>query len=382
MNMKKYCIEMTRKLFYVFDMVLLALLFFSLEHTMFREDIIIDTMLDVALLLRIIIPFLLYRYEKMAVWEILAFTVLFGIVIYSDVFNNTILNMGQFLSVVSNPAPTTLHEYLVSPRNTLGMAVMRSIIYWVWLIPIAVYVVQTACKLTRNNGYPWYFFIGGIMFKDKVAKTYLRMAAMLAIAYFIGYEMLEHLSFFALLSLSLACYYYWNRYIDRELHWLEYVFLLVGLYIFDKAQYHVDTERILYLTTSAVVIFVVCCWMAYKSRNYLLSFLAFLMAAFLLPTVSLGYNVYQSIEGARAANYDNVGLSNSKGYMYIKRNERSNGKEVRLIGVRDRYRTTIPCEYSFVLPTGPYSPFAKCVKYVGERRDSVVRSVEEGYISE
>lgn len=380
--MKQYFIEMTRKLFYVFDMVLLALLFFSLEHTMFRENIIIDSMIDVALLLRIIIPFLLYRYEKNTVWPITVFTVLFGIVIYSDVFYNTILNLGQLMSVVSNPAPTTLHEYLVSPRNTVGMAVMYGIIYWIWLIPIAVYIIQMFCKLTRDNGYPWYYFIGGIMFNDKVAKTYLRMAAMLAIAYFIGYEMQEHLSFLALLSLSLACYYYWNKHIDRELHWLEYVFLLAGLYIFDKAQYHVDTERILYLITSTVVIFVVCCWMAYKSRNYLIPFLAFLMAAFLLPTVTLGYNVYQSIEGARTTNYGNVGLCNGKGYMYIKRNEMTNGKEIRFIGVRDRYRTTIPCEYSFVLPTGIYSPFAKCVKYVGEKRDSVVRSVEEGYVLE
>ena len=63
-----------RKLFYVFDMVLLALLFFSLGHTMFRENVIIDTLLDVALLLRIVIPFLLYRYEKMAVWPTLVFT--------------------------------------------------------------------------------------------------------------------------------------------------------------------------------------------------------------------------------------------------------------------------------------------------------------------
>lgn len=90
MNMKKYCIEMTRKLFYVFDMVLLALLFFSLEHTLFREDIIIDTMLDVALWLRIIIPFLLYRYEEKAVWPITIFVALFGYVYYSDALYNTI----------------------------------------------------------------------------------------------------------------------------------------------------------------------------------------------------------------------------------------------------------------------------------------------------
>ena len=65
--------------------------------------------------------------------------------------------------------------------------------------------------------------------------------------------------------------------------------------------------------------------------------------------------------------------------MYIKRSETINGKEIRLVGVRDRYRTTIPCEYCFVFPTKMFSPFAKCIK---ENRDSVIRSVEEGYILE
>ena len=371
-----------RKIFYVFDMVLLGFLFFSIGHTMFRENIIIDTLLDVALVFRIIIPFLLYRYEKMAVWPIFAFVVLFGIVIYSDAFYYTVLNMGQFLSVVLNPTSTTLNVYLVSPWNVVGMEVMRGVIYWIWLTPIAVYLIQTACKLTRSNGYHWYYFIGGIMFKDKVAKTYLRMAGMLAIAYFIGYEMQEHLSFFALFSLSIACYYYWNRHVNREPYWLEYVILFAGLYIFDKAQYQVDNKRIMCLVASAVIIFAVCCWMAYKSRNIIVPVLAFVTAAFLLPTVSLGYNVYQGIEGARSINYTNVGLNNNKGYMYIKRSETINGEEVRLVGVRDRYRTTIPCEYAFVYPTKMFSPFAKCVKCTGEKRDSVVRSVEEGYILE
>ena len=83
---------------------------------------------------------------------------------------------------------------------------------------------------------------------------------MLAIAYLIGYEMQETLSFFAMIPLSLSCYYYWNRYIEREPHWFEYVVLFVGLYIFDKAQYKVDGERIMYLAASALVIFVICCW--------------------------------------------------------------------------------------------------------------------------
>ena len=140
-----------------------------------------------------------------------------------------------------------------------------------------------------------------------------------------------------------------------------------------------DDERIIYLITSAVVIFVVCCWMAYKTKNILVPLLAFVMMAFLLSTVSLGYNVYQSMEGARSVNYPNVGLNNSKGYMYIKRDVVVNGNVERRMGVRNRYHTTIPCEYKFVLPTKMFSPFATCIK---ENRDSVVRSVEYGYVLE
>ena len=83
------------------------------------------------------------------------------------------------------------------------------------------------------------------------------------------------------------------------------------------------------------------------------------------------------MEGARSVNYPNVGLSNIKGYVYIKRDVVVNGKVERRIGVRNRYHTTIPCEYKFVLPTKMFSPFATCIK---ENRDSVVRSVEYGYV--
>ena len=69
---------MIRKIFYVFDIVLLGLLVFSFEHTLFRENPVFDRMLDAALILRITIPFLLYRYERMAAWPILAFAILCG----------------------------------------------------------------------------------------------------------------------------------------------------------------------------------------------------------------------------------------------------------------------------------------------------------------
>lgn len=268
---------------------------------------------------------------------------------------------------------------MVLERPIAGEMLMKSIIYWVWLLPATIYAVLYSTKQIKDNGYPWYYIIGGIIFKDRIGKLFLSMSIPLFVALLLGYEMEEYLSFYALISIPLVGYYYWNCHLGRKPHWAEYIALFVGLYVFDKAQYKIDTERIVYLVVSACIIFAVCGWMLYKSRQVVLSVFAFLMTAFLLPTVSLGYNVYQSIEGARSTKYEHVGLSNSKGYMYIRRSIKTNGKEKWYVGVRNRYHTTIPCEYKFVLPTKMFSPFATCIK---ENRDSVVRSVEYGYVLE
>ena len=366
-----------RKGFYVLDMAVFGFFLFALNHTMFIESWIVEAALDFAILLRLSVSLLLYKQERLAVIPLVAFVLLYGVAIYADAFHDFITNMARFPEVfIWNNSD---QEVMVLERPIMGEMLMRSLIYWVWLIPVAIYVVQYATKLTKDNGYPWYYLMCGIVFKDSIGKLLLSMVLPLFVAFLIGYEMQEYLSFYALMSIPLVGYYFWNQHIGRNPHWIEYAALLVGLYVFDKAQYKVDGERVAYLAASAVIIFVVCCWMYYKSRRVVLSTLAFLMMAFLLPTVSLGYNVYQGMEGARSLNYTNVGLSNKKGYMYIKRDVVVNGKVDRCMGVRNRYHTTIPCEYKFVLPTKMFSPFATCIK---ENRDSVVRSVEYGYVLE
>lgn len=366
-----------KKGFYVFDMAVFGFFLFALNHSMFIESWIVEVALDIAIFLRLTVSLLLYKRERLAIVPLVAFVLLYGIAIYEDAFHDFIISMAQFPKGVMG---TEIVEYpMVLERPIMGEMLMRNIIYLVWLIPIAIYVVQYATKLTKDNGYPWYYLIGGIVFKDSIGRLLLSMVLPLFVAFLIGYEMQEYLSFYALMSIPLVGYYFWNQHVGRNPHWIEYAALLVGLYVFDKAQYKVDNERIAYLATSAIIIFAVSCWMFYKSRCLVLSLLAFVMMAFLLPTVSLGYNVYQSIEGARSINYPNVGLSNSKGYMYIKREVVVNGEKSWRIGVRNRYHTTIPCGYKFVLSTKMYSPFATCIM---ENRDSVVRSVEYGYVLE
>ena len=366
-----------RKGFYVFDMAVFGFFLFALNHTMFIESRIVEAALDIALLLRIIVSLLLYKRERLVIVPLTAFVLLYCVAIYADAFHGCIINMARFPEMLlgSNAA----QETMVLERPIIGELLMRNLVYWVWLIPVAIYVVQFATKLTKDNGYPWFYLIGGIVFKNTIGKLLLSMVLPLFVAFLIGYEMQEYLSFYALMFIPLVGYYFWNRHIGREPYWIEYAALFVGLYVFDKAQYKVDGERVAYLAASATIVFAVCCWMCYKSRSVVLSLLAFMMIAFLLPTVSLGYNVYQSTEGARSINYPNVGLSNSKGYMYIKREVVVNGEKSWRMGVRNRYHTTIPCEYKFVLSTKMYSPFATCIK---ENRDSVVRSVEYGYVLE
>ena len=366
-----------RKGFYAFDMAVFGFFLFAINHAMFAENRIVNVALGISLLLRIIVSLLLYKQERLTVFPLLTFTLLFGVAIYADAFRDFVINMARFPEMLFGSYNE--QEPMVIERPIAGEMMMKSIIYWVWLIPVAIYIVQFVTKQTKDNGYPWYYMIGGIVFRENIGKLLLSMVSSLFVAFLIGYEVQEHLSFYALMSIPLVGYYYWNRHLNRNPHFGEYAALLVGLYVFDKAQYKVDGERITYLVASATIIFAVGCWMCYKSRQVVLPLLTFLMIAFLLPTVSLGYNVYQSIEGARSMNYANVGLSNNKGYMYIKRKVVVNGMEHWKVGVRNRYHTTIPCEYKFVLPTKMFSPFATCIK---ENRDSVVRSVEYGYVLE
>lgn len=361
-----------RKGFFVFDIVVFGFFLFALNHTMFIESRTVEVALDIALLLRLTVSLLLYKRERLAMFPLAVFILLLGVAFYEDAFRDCIINMARFPEILMGDE----QESMVLTRPIEGEILMRSVIYWVWLIPIAVYVVQFVTKWTKDNAYPWYYLIGGIVFKDSIGKLLLSMVLPLFVAFLIGYEMQEHLSFYAVVSIPLVGYYFWNRHVGRDPYWIEYAALLVGLYVFDKAQYKVDGERMAYLAASATIVFTVCCWMYYKSRRFVLSLLAFMMMAFLLPTISLGYNVYQGMEGGRSVKYANVGLNSNKGYMYIKWEVVVNGEKILRMGVRNRYHTTIPCEYKFVFPTKMFSPFATCIK---ENRDSVVRSVEYGY---
>ena len=284
--------------------------------------------------------------------------------------------MSEYPSIVLNTQPLDNSRF-ISIRYPDVEFLVRCIIYWAWLMPIVVYAVLAINRRTINNQYRWYDLAGLAIFKDKAGKLLVNMCILAIIALFIGYALDEMLSFYALIVLPMVAYYLLNKYVGRKVYWLEYVLLGVGLYVFDKAQYQVDNERVEYLVASAAIIVAVCVWMLLKTKKMAASLFALAVMAVILPSLSIGYNIYQSMEGARSVNYVTAGMQ--KGYIYIRRVENVNGKRKIRVGIRDRYRTTVPCKFNIILPDGFYSPFALCLN---ERRDSVYYNVEAGYIFE
>lgn len=364
-----------RKGFYVLDLLVLAVLLVCVIHTVVYDNEWGFLILDAALLLRFNSTFLLYRKEKMSIVPIVIFTLLFGFAMLSGTFENTIIRMSEYPSIVLNTQHTG--DEHVCQRYVAMEMLVKCVIYWAWLMPIVAYAVLAISQRLKKNEYRWYDLMGRAMFKDRAGKLLVTTCVLVFIAMLIGYQMDEMLSFYALMTLPLVAFYYLNRYVGRDVNWLEYVILAIGLYVYDKAQYQVDDERVAYLLVSVAFIMAVCIWMLAKTKKIVATLFAFVLMSIVLPGLSIGYNVYQSMEGARSVNYVSPGMKN--GYMYIRRMENVNGKQKMMVGIRDRYRTTIPCQFTIIVPDGLYSPFALCMT---EKRDSVYYNVERGYIFE
>lgn len=362
-----------RKGFYLFDLLVLGVLVLCIEHTMLYRYTWEIWLMDIAVLLRLNSTFLLYRRERLGIFPIAVFTLLFGYYVLVVSFNNMFFRMGEYPSIVLNTQPLG-DNYIWERYPTIELGI-RCIVYWSWLMPILAYAILFLRRKTIKNEYRWYDLVGLAIFKDRAGRLLLTMLLLMFIAYMVGYQLNGQLSFYALMSLPLVAYYHLNKYVERMVHWSEYVILAVGLFIFDKAQYEINEERMMYLAVSGLAILCVCVWMFLRTKRVMASLFALVMAAVVLPGLSIGYNIYQSLEGARSINYVNIGTK--RGYMYIMRSEDDNGAKKMLFGIRDRYRTTIPCQFRVILLDNFYSPFAKCTTEDGK---VLIYNIEKGYI--
>lgn len=87
-----------RKAFYVLDMAVLAFFLFAINHSMYFENWIVEVALDLAILLRITVSLLLYKRERLVIFPLVVFTLLFGIAIYENAFHDFIINIASVVS--------------------------------------------------------------------------------------------------------------------------------------------------------------------------------------------------------------------------------------------------------------------------------------------
>jgi hypothetical protein len=119
------------------------------------------------------------------------------------------------------------------------------------------------------------------------------------------------------------------------------------MYAFNRAQYQCNNERIIHLTISAALVMAVTVWMFAKTKRMMLAMTVFLALAFVVPSMTLGYNIYCCMNAERLRNCKyTTGAFNDDdedfGLMYTY----SRGQ----FGIRDRYHELLPCQYSQIKP--------------------------------
>lgn len=350
-----------RKGFYAFDILMVLIVIATIAHAAVITSYPEILLLDVSVLLRFNTSILLYRRERWSVAPIVVFTVLFGIAYTCGLFDNAIFRTAELLGIMLG--------------NYVNMKFVLNLIFiWMWFAPVAVYAFQAVRRKLVGNDYRWYDIAGLAIFKDRVGIQLVAIGVLTFAAYIMGYSLDLTVTKYSVLAIPLVAYWMVNRFICRKPHWAEYLMLFVALFIFGKAQFKFDNERIIYLAISAVIVFAVCVFMLIKTKKPFATLLALVLLA-VLPALSLGYNVYCCTDGARGQDYK-ARFCNSK-YMYLHRTDMIDGEAVYSFGLRDRYREVIPCKYRFIAPSSPYSSFFNCITETG---DTVVHYIETGEV--
>lgn len=128
--------------FYVFDLLILAVMTFSVNHTMVFPSwwgLIISY---AVFMLRLALPFLMFYKVRWRILPIVAFTLLFGYAVKVDIFENLVFRMGQYPSVILHNEDLLQGENFFCSNLTDGGFLMWCIILWTWLMPCIVYLIQ------------------------------------------------------------------------------------------------------------------------------------------------------------------------------------------------------------------------------------------------
>lgn len=185
-------------------------------------------------------------------------------------------------------------------------------------------------------------------------RRYIEIASVFFIAILAGIYMQSVGSLIAIM-ISVPMFYYfvgyrWTDKGGKRLFRNLYLLLLSGV-IFWIAQYTIDLSRIAFLIASVVIVGYVAFQILHNTKKLTESIIVFIVSAFILPSIALGYNQFNCIGSKRLNNYTDYGYS-YRGLLEVRN---LNG-----VGIRDRFGYITPIECEQIESMGNSSkPFVK-----------------------
>lgn len=169
----------------------------------------------------------------------------------------------------------------------------------------------------------------GLLARYEIA--FLLVMAVFVASYLSGVSITSR-SAVAVVMLPMVCYMIGNWYYRRKVAYRDMALVLFGMVVFWMAQYLTGVWRIICLLLSAILMLVPVMRMVRFSGKRGEGAVLFVLMAWLVPVMSIGYNPYTVLDAGRWHDADEY-----NGMLYV-RSEKG-------VGLRDRYGIVLPAEY-------------------------------------
>ncbi len=182
--------------------------------------------------------------------------------------------------------------------------------------------------------------------------VFLIAFAMLLICYAFAVKMGE-VTVISACVFPIAFYVLANWYVRRKITLNETIFVVSASVVFSFAQYIPGIIRLICLFVSLILFAVPLIRFAKTSNRKSVSVCLYVMIAFAVPVLSIGYNPYSVLNAGRVMRFDSYSYS-PNGLLIV---QGKNG-----FGLRDRYKQIIPSEYDYIEILTPSKPYCKVRK--------------------
>lgn len=351
--------------FYVTDLILcgLALLFTCKYIGVYHRPFVFSLFMAVVpVLLRVNINFLLRINEKIVRWPLLLFIMLSGLSVLSLTYSDDVLfKMANWFSYgLIAMGVTDSPYYHVGNHQFTSDVFVESLcggfvfvaLSWFYILPIILYLVKLFGSKFIENIKPNFRDIVCAYRNDKQMKKYLIYYSFVLIAFLVGSSMPLNGWALCVIFFPLVAYYVICKMNNHPTKLAEYILLLVSTLVLWYTQYYRNELRIIGLGLNVAMIVWLCFSLYRRLKKWNFPLFLSLFVGWLLPNLSLGYNIYAEIHTSRIALFE-CSVSRS-GVLRVMSDKGC--------GLRDRHRVILEPEYETFYVEDYHSDFIRVRK--------------------